>query len=566
MSVSESRRGRSSIGGSAATRRGKVDSLKISALEPIRDRDTAECHLRKLQWVTKDESLDIDMLVHCLLSIAATTKEKSQKNDIRAIAIVLDELRMDEQENGLRTTVKEQIQEEMACIRQEMKEAQDNIAETLEQHSRHLGNIQNSSELACQAAQIPAASEVLTQLADIKVAVSNYRDAVVVGKTLPPMQPLTPQNPAEARAQARYENKQYQTLIDVKEIKERMTLLKSSTQSLHKTFDDALRATHDDPPENFTSKVITRLKNGGIVIEWTTKEVITWLKDPTRREVFQAAVAPTAVIKERGSVIIAEKVLLHFEPDNDTALCEVEECSGLQPGDIRKAVWCKRIEDRSPNQRTAFVRLVLASEEAANHALAHKLVICSQRVPTFREKRSADCCYKCQLYHHFALQCKSANDTCANCGGVHRRTDCQEKNKVHCAACKADDHPSWSRDCPTFIRKCNELDERHPENASPFFWTDQAWTHTSPPPARAPPSTQGPQEKGFYSSNRTRQPSRPNMKNNTQSNGKENIAKPPVLSESEIPGGRQSRLSEHTDRARPPHLTDSPSTTNTPEQ
>jgi hypothetical protein len=566
MSVSESRRGRSSIGGSGATRRGKVDSLKISALEPIKDRDTAECHLRKLQWVTKDESLDIDLLVHCLLSLAATAKEKSYKNDIRAVAIVLDELRMDEQENGLRTTVKEQIQEEMASIRQELKEAQDGIVETLEQHSRHLGNIQSSSELACQAAQIPAASEVLTQLADIKVAVSNYRDAVVVGKTLPPTQSLTPQNSAEARAQAQYENRQYQTLVDIKDIKERMALLKSSPQALQETFNSALRATHDNPPENFTSKVINRLRNGGIVVEWAGKEVVTWLKDPARREAFQAGVAPTAVVKDRGSVIIAQKVLLHFEPDNDVALREVEECSGLQPGDIRKAVWCKRMEDRSPNQRTAFVRLVLASEEAANHALAHKLVICSQRVPTFREKRNADRCYKCQLYNHFASQCKSTNDTCANCGGVHRRTDCQEKNKVHCVACKADDHPSWSRDCPTFIRKCNELDERHPENASSFFWTDQAWTRTSPPPARAPPATQGPQEKGFYSSNRTSQPFRPNMKNNTRSNGKDDVAKPPVLKESEIPGGRQSRLGEYTDRARPPHLTDSSSTTNTLEQ
>jgi hypothetical protein len=549
-----------------ATRRGKVDSLKISALEPIKDRDTAECHLRKLQWVTKDESLDIDMLVHCLLGIAATTKEKSQKNNIQAIAIILDELRMDEQENGLRTMVKEQIQEEMASICQELKEAQDGIVETLEQHSRHLGNIQNLSELACQAAQIPAASEVLTQLADIKVAVSNYRDAVVVGKTLPPAQLPLPQNPAEARAQAHYENRQYQTLVDVKEVKERMVLLKSSTQSLHKTFDDALCATHNDPPENFRSKVITRLKNGGIVIEWSTKDVVTWLKDPTRREAFQTAVALTAVIKDRGSVIIAEKVLLHFEPNNDAALREVEECSGLQPGNIRKAAWCKRTENRSPHQRTAFVRLVLASKEAANHALAHKLVICSQRVPMFREKRNTDRCFKCQLYHHFALQCKSTNDTCANCGGAHCRTDCQEKNKVHCVACKANDHPSWSRNCPTFIRKCNELDECHPENAPPFFSTDQAWTRTSPPPARAPPALQGPQENGFHSNDRTIRPFRPNMKNNTRSNGKDDIEKPPILSEREIPGGRQSCLGEYSDCARPPHLTDSSSTTNVPEK
>ena len=39
-----------------------------------------------------------------------------------------------------------------------------------------------------------------------------------------------------------------------------------------------------------------------------------------------------------------------------------------------------------------------------------------------------------------------------------------------------DDHVSWSRTCPTFLRKCKEMDRQTPENNLPFFLATEAWT------------------------------------------------------------------------------------------
>ena len=62
-------------------------------------------------------------------------------------------------------------------------------------------------------------------------------------------------------------------------------------------------------------------------------------------------------------------------------------------------------------------------------------------------------------------------------------------------SCRSDSHASWDRSCPTFQRKCTELDARLLENLMPYFPTEETWTHISQPPkalALPPPATQIP--------------------------------------------------------------------------
>ena len=70
--------------------------------------------------------------------------------------------------------------------------------------------------------------------------------------------------------------------------------------------------------------------------------------------------------------------------------------------------------------------------------------------------------------------------------------------------CKVDNHASWSRECPTFTRRCCEFNLKHPENSLPYYpsmepwtWAEEPWqepTQTyrpaSPPPIRVQPGTQ----------------------------------------------------------------------------
>ena len=45
-------------------------------------------------------------------------------------------------------------------------------------------------------------------------------------------------------------------------------------------------------------------------------------------------------------------------------------------------------------------------------------------------------------------------------------------------------HPSWDRDCPTFNKKADEFDQRNPDNALPYYPSDEPWSWMDAP---APP-------------------------------------------------------------------------------
>ena len=51
---------------------------------------------------------------------------------------------------------------------------------------------------------------------------------------------------------------------------------------------------------------------------------------------------------------------------------------------------------------------------------------------------------------------------------------------------------SWSRLCPVFVQKCEEMNGRLTENNMPYFLTDEPWVHILQPPKptyRPPPLT-----------------------------------------------------------------------------
>lgn len=94
-------------------------------------------------------------------------------------------------------------------------------------------------------------------------------------------------------------------------------------------------------------------------------------------------------------------------------------------------------------------------------------------------KREPTCCLKCQGWHHHAHECTSVTDKCGSCAGNHRTSQCPTPLAKACVSCGEDGHSSWSRNCPTFLKKVAECDSRNPENLLTFFPTSEAWTWTS---------------------------------------------------------------------------------------
>jgi hypothetical protein len=152
--------------------------------------------------------------------------------------------------------------------------------------------------------------------------------------------------------------------------------------------------------------------------------------------------------------------------------------------------WVKPIHRRTLNQRTAHLFLMFTNTDAANRAITNGLNICSRRCHVERVKREPIRCLKCQGWNHFARECLENKDTCGNCTKEHRTSECTTPLTKCCMSCKMEGHTSWSRECPTFNRKLNDLNDRNLENTLQFIPTADPWTWkasiTSTPPQ--PPS------------------------------------------------------------------------------
>ena len=49
---------------------------------------------------------------------------------------------------------------------------------------------------------------------------------------------------------------------------------------------------------------------------------------------------------------------------------------------------------------------------------------------------------------------------------------------TRCVSCGTNDHASWNRAYPTFLKKTEEFNSRNPENTLHFFPTTESWTWT----------------------------------------------------------------------------------------
>ena len=78
-------------------------------------------------------------------------------------------------------------------------------------------------------------------------------------------------------------------------------------------------------------------------------------------------------------------------------------------------------------------------------------------------KKEPTRCLKCQGWGHLSYACPQLYDTCGTCGDRHRTSACTNMNRLHCTSCKTHTHASWDRMCPSFMRRCEEMDRQLPE-------------------------------------------------------------------------------------------------------
>ena len=82
-------------------------------------------------------------------------------------------------------------------------------------------------------------------------------------------------------------------------------------------------------PAGIKVKVVTHLKNGGIMMELVSEEAVTWFQDMGVREKFLEKFYPKARIKSRDYHVVTQFIPLTFQPDRVADILEVEEINGM---------------------------------------------------------------------------------------------------------------------------------------------------------------------------------------------------------------------------------------------
>jgi hypothetical protein len=234
---------------------------------------------------------------------------------------------------------------------------------------------------------------------------------------------------------------------------------------------------------------VNKLRNGSALVEMESDEATSWLAEKENRTEFGNKIGPSVKFCSRVHNLIVFNVPLAINPEDPKHRQEICEANNLDHDIISAARWAKPINRRSPEQRTAHLILTYTNADAANRAITNGLHICNRRCYVERVKREPTRCLRCQGWNHFAKECKEEVSKCGNCSKGHRTSECPTPEERICVSCEVEGHASWSRECPTFIKKLNELNDRNPENTLQYIPTAEPWTwttniNTTPQPQR----------------------------------------------------------------------------------
>jgi len=167
----------------------------------------------------------------------------------------------------------------------------------------------------------------------------------------------------------------------------------------------------------------------------------------------------------------------------------IEQVSGLSEMAIREVRWIKPTRLRSPGQRTAIAIFGFATQEGANQAIRHGLFVEGKKVWGRKQMQELRRCLKCQSFGvHKAAKCALIHEVCGWCGKLHRTNECQETQQegFECSNCKTSKngrhkgHGASDRQCPVFIERARQINQRCQENRYKYFCTTdpETWENT----------------------------------------------------------------------------------------
>ncbi len=260
--------------------------------------------------------------------------------------------------------------------------------------------------------------EVAKTSNNLNTTVSTYKDALLTpAATLQRKYTTAPLfNPADPRITRDSERKARQILID----SANRDFLNQSIEALKDKLNAAIRKAPPPIPMDVEIQEICKLRNGGIIVQFKTKEAAEWLKDPETELMVLTEFDSTATIKERTYQMIVPRVPTTFDPTDEDSIKEIEETNCVKKGTIKRAKWIKPIYRRAPGQQFAYLALTLSSPETANLLIRDGIYIRGARSFPHKAKIEPKQCLKCRRWGHYAADCMEDRDMCGNCTDIRK--------------------------------------------------------------------------------------------------------------------------------------------------
>lgn len=456
-----------------AQERGKTRSTATVVLDDedqeIGDSVKGRAYLEEKMLLVPDGApLTMDALSITLFHISALAGVgRPAVNAIRAVAYLLKMIEYEAIAETVRDIASAQFNEVASDLREFTEGLREKLVEEIEG---------KTADLEKKAGELGEAVEKAAQQAGNTGGIS-YRDALTRTSSGAPMD-------ANPRLAAKESIRQRQSLID---LPRGSSLRDCANSDLASKFSEAMgRAT----AQKHKIRSAIKIKNGGVLVEMATDEGAAWLASKPNAVAFLRELGESeASFKARSHNVVAYYVPLSLDTNSDKDRKEIEEVNNIPEGGLTKIRWIKPPMRRRPDQRFAHIIATFSDVDSANRAIANGLTICNKRVSVEKCRKEPIRCLKCQGWDHVAAECIIGKEVniCGTCGDRdHWTSKCGKRDVTHCTSCKTDDHSSWDRGCPTFLRKVEELNARDPANDLPFFPAKESWTWSPsyPPQAR----------------------------------------------------------------------------------
>ena len=217
-------------------------------------------------------------------------------------------------------------------------------------------------------------------------------------------------------------------------------------------------------------------KGWSTLIEVDSDTAALWFANSGNSVDFCSMLGNEVAFKTRAFNILAFNTPLTIDLNNSKHREEINETNSLEENMISTIHWAKLLNRRSPNKPSAHLVLSFSSLEAVNRVISSRFIICNKKCHAEHMKQEPIRCLRCQGWNHLARECLAMISKCSNCMEHHTTEDCNDPLKRRCMSCNMGGHASWSRECPTFLRKVEEYNLRNPNNLLPFFPTSEPWT------------------------------------------------------------------------------------------